>query len=450
MPTSRPTRRRTALALLAALAALGGCGGGGGGEAPAGGDSCSVASQNAWLAAYFDDWYFWYRQAPRPEPAAFASTAAYFEARRYTGTDPVFPADRWSYEQSTADFNRTFGEGQALGYGVAVAGIEVGSDATQPLRVRYVEPASPAATAGVQRGDEVVSLNGRSAASVIAAQDFSALSAAQEGETLVLVLRRDGAQRTLTLRSAVYALTPVPLAAQRTSPGGRRVGVLQVQQMVSQALAGFGSAFAQFQAAGVQDLVLDLRYNGGGLVSTGATLAGHVAGVRGNGLAYAQLRFNDKHSASDSRYAFPLPAQALGLARVYVLAGPRTCSASEQVVAGLRGAGIEVVLVGDATCGKPVGFQPAANCGRTYSVVNFESVNQLGQGRYWDGLAASCAVPEDFSAAQNGPADPLLAAALQLADGGACPRSAPLGGRATARARWLRDGGSGPAEMLAR
>ncbi|MBL8307314.1 MAG: PDZ domain-containing protein [Rubrivivax sp.] len=421
-----PVRSRPSfLALCLLLAACGG-GGDGGGTTPPAPEACSVAAQNAWLATYFDDWYFWYRQAPRPDAAAYGSVQAYFEARRYTGSDAAFPADRWSYEQSTAEFNRTFGDGVTLGYGVAVTGVEADGDATRPLWVRYVDPGSPAEAAGVQRGDRVISLNGRAVEGLIATRDYSLLTAAQAGDTLTLGLRRAGTDRTVVLTAALYSLVPVPRVAVRETPGGRKLGLLQVQQMISQSLAPMDSAFAQFLAAGVNDLVLDLRYNGGGLVSTGGMLASYIAGSRAAGLAYARLVFNDKHAASNATYGFSQPAAALSLPRVYVLAGPRTCSASEQVIAGLRGAGIEVVLVGDTTCGKPVGFQPASNCGRTYSVVNFESVNQRGEGRYFDGLAAHCPVPEDFSVAQGSDADPLLAAAAQLADGGACPRAAPL------------------------
>ena len=101
--------------------------------------------------------------------------------------------------------------------------------------------------------------------------------------------------------------------------------------------------------------------------------------------------------------------------------GRRTCSASEQLINGLRGAGVEVVAVGENTCGKPVGFLPTSACGRTYSVVNFESVNHLDQGRYFDGFAPTCAVAENFSVTQGGNADPLMSAAKQAADTGVCP-----------------------------
>ena len=115
------------------------------------------------------------------------------------------------------------------------------------------------------------------------------------------------------------------------------------------------------------------------------------------------------------------PPAGLGLRRVIVLIGPRTCSASEQLVNGLLGAGIEVLALGDTTSGKPAGFLPTSACGRTYRVVNFESVNALNEGCYFDGLAPTCPVAEDFKAAMGSAADPLWAAATHLADQGACP-----------------------------
>jgi carboxyl-terminal processing protease len=424
--------RQRAFLALAISALMVGCGGGGSGSGSgsdgdgSGGslppDACSVVEQNRWLANTMDDAYLWYALAPRPDPAPYTSVADYFDARLYTGTVPDFPADRWSNFASTESFNRFFGDGQALGYGVSVAGLEIAGRPDLPLQVRYVEANSPAARAGVQRGDQVISLNGRSAAELVSANDFSALSASTAGQTLALTLRRGGADRVTDLIAATFALTPVSAGTVLTSAGGRRLGYVVVKDMISQALAPLETAFARFRAAGVEAVVLDLRYNGGGLVSVGGTVASYVAGPLGQGRVFADLLYNDKLAATNNtRFNFSSLGSALGLARVYVLTGPRTCSASEQVINGLRGVGIDVVAIGDTTCGKPVGFLPASNCGTTYSVVNFESVNQRNEGRYFDGFAPTCAVAEDVSRPLGAADEPLLAAAALFADTGACP-----------------------------
>jgi C-terminal processing protease CtpA/Prc len=420
---ARHTARRAGRWLAAALAAwlLAACGGGGsdGASQPL---SCSAADQKTWLAAYVDDSYFWTAYSPKPAPGPYADALAYLEALRYTGSDSRFPADRWSYTQSSEAFNSFFTDGRNLGFGLSVAGLELAMDSSKPLYVRYVDPGSPAAAAGIQRGDRVTQIAGRSAAELIAANDFAALTATAAGQTLGLVTTRAGnPQFSGGLTAASYALVPVNGAAVLPSPGGRLLGYLAVKDMVSQALSPADAAFAQFKAAGVADVVLDLRYNGGGLVSTGAALAGYIAGSRGAGLDYARLLFNDRHTASNQNFAFAVPAAALSLPRVFVLMGRRTCSASEQVINGLRGAGLNVVTIGEASCGKPVGFQPVANCGTTYSIVNFESVNQQGAGRYFSGFTPTCAVAEDFTAAQASSGDPLMAAAARYADSGSCP-----------------------------
>ncbi|MCW5637135.1 MAG: peptidase S41 [Rubrivivax sp.] len=385
--------------------------------------SCSMADQKSWLGSHMNDWYFWYRLSPRPNPNSFASVLDYYDALLYTGTDPAFPADRWSSSESTESFNRFFGDGATMGFGVAVAGLEASLGA--PLYVRYVEPASDAAVKGVERGDELVSANGRTAAEMISANDFSPLNAANAGDRLTLQLRRAGATRTVVVEAKVFDLTPVQGARVVASPNGRLMGYVMVKDMVSQASAGFDSAFALFRSQGVQELVVDLRYNGGGLVSVGAALASYIAGARGfSGGAprtYAALLYNDKRSSNNQSFRFENRANALGVARVYLLTGPRTASASEQVINGLRGVDVQVVTIGDTTVGKPVGSLPAGYCGTTYTAVNFESTNARNEGRYFDGFDASCPVAEDFTRAAGALDDPLLVSAAHHADNGACP-----------------------------
>ena len=432
--TASRSLRRLALALPVFMAACGG-----GSDGPPGADSCSVPGEQAFLSSYFDDNYFWYRLAPKPSPEGFTTTAAYFDALLYRGGDAIpngagatWPSDRYSGFQSTESFNRFFGDGQSLGYGLAVAGLEVTGQPNAPLYVRYLEPEGPAARAGIRRGEQIVSLNGRTSAELIAADnskgDFSVLTPNAAGDPLEVVVRNGGADRTVRLTASTFNLTPVQNGRVVQSQNGQRLGYVFVKDMISQVSSPLASVMTDFRNQGIQQLVLDLRYNGGGLVSMGATVASYGAGNRGADQVYTTLLYNDKQSNNNQSFTFSNPGAWAGFAKVYVLAGERTCSASEQVVNGLRGVGVDAVLIGDVTCGKPVGFLPRdGGCGTTYSIVTFEGVNARSEGRYFNGLTPTCAVAEDFSqpigdtGAGDGIGDPLLVAAAFHADNNSCP-----------------------------
>jgi carboxyl-terminal processing protease len=420
---------------------LASCGGGGGGDVsacPSAAASGGVADRQDWLRCYFDANYLWYQLSPKPAPGSVATVEAYFDALLYDGGDAIpngggalWPADRYSGFQSTASFNSFFGDGQTLGYGVAVNGLEAVAQGATRLFVRYIEPASPAALSngvagGLTRGDEILAINGRVAVDLIedVRQDrFDILSPATAGETVRLDIRRaTGLTVSVTLSATQYFLTPVQLGDVVQSQGGRRIGYVFVKDMISQVGSPLRSTMTGFKNQGIDELVLDLRYNGGGLVSMGGTVASYASGNPQVGKVYTRLLYNDKQSANNSTFSFSDPGAWSGFSRVYVLTGERTCSASEQVINGLRGIGVNVVAVGDVTCGKPVGFLPDDDgFGTTYSVVNFEGVNAQNQGRYFDGLAPTCPVAEDFSLPIGDVFDPLLVAAAHHVDNGACP-----------------------------
>jgi len=443
------TPRRSTAAAFVLTTLLAACGGGdydGGNPPPL---TCSVADQQSWLSSYFNDNYLWYAISPKPSPSSFSNVDAYFDALLYGGGDLIpggggarWPSDRYSGHQSTASFNQFFGDGQTMGYGLAVAGLEVTGQPTAPLYVRYLEPNGPAALAGIQRGERVISLNGRPASDIIAANDFSALTASSTGDRLTVVVRPPvGADRTVVLTATTYALTPLQNNKVVLSPGGKKMGYLFVKDMISQVDSPLSASMADFKSQGINELVLDLRYNGGGLVSVGAKLASYAAGTRGSSQVYTTLLYNDKQQASNQTTLFSNPNNWTGFSKVYVLMGERTCSASEQVINGLRGVGINAVGIGDTSCGKPVGFLPRDNaCGTTYSVVNFEGVNARNEGRYFDGLAPTCPVAEDFTKPTANPDDPLLVAAAAHADTGSCPilagREQPQARSVTQRARY--------------
>ena len=433
--TTRPaatfSRHAARLALVVSAALLAACGGGGEGSTPAAA-TCDLDAQKSWLRDYMLDAYFWAGAAPNPAPTGYASVDAYLDALRFSG-DGVVPRDRWSNIQDSASYNRFFGDGSTLGYGLQVNGREL----VLPLRARYIEPGSPAAAAGVVRGDIIVSVNGRSAADLISANDFALLSPTQAGDAITVVLDTAAGRRTVTLTASVYALVPVAAPQVITLANGRKAGYLFLKDFITQAEAPLAAAMASFRDAGVTELILDLRYNGGGRVSTSVVLASLIAGSARNGGVFATLDFNARHAGSNTSYALNTAA-ASPFARAIVLTGSRTCSASELVVNGLKPY-MPVVTVGAASCGKPFGFVPVQSCGSTFSSVNFEAFNAAGQGRYYNGIDATCPVAEDFTRPLGDPTETLTAAAASYLGGGTCPPAAVAGqarpAAATARQR---------------
>jgi carboxyl-terminal processing protease len=414
---SSPMKMKWAAALaFAALAA--GCGGGGeGGGAgdPSSPASCSVADQRTWLRAYMEDRYFWSANLRSPDTGA-ATMDAYFRSMLFN------PPDRYSYSQSTASFNQFFNEGERTGFGYSLGW----ADAAQTiLKVLYVEPLSPVAAAGLLRGETIESIDGYTPVQV-AGGSLPSVTTAGVNRTFTV---RDAAnvQRTFSATSANFALSPV-LARNTfdvaTAGGNVKAGYLMFQEFINAGSAPLATAFDEFRAAGVTELVVDMRYNGGGSLTVARNLGSLIGGGTVNGRTFAQLRFNEKHAAENFTYSFNsavAPTTPLsGLTRVFVITSPSTASASEVLINSLKPF-MTVVQIGGTTFGKPYGFQPREACGTTYNAVNFDTVNAAGVGGYSNGLAAACTVADDLTKQFGDATEGRTAAAISYIQTGGCP-----------------------------
>ena len=151
----------------------------------------------------------------------------------------------------------------------------------------------------------------------------------------------------------------------------------------------------------INELILDLRYNGGGYLSISADLGTMIVGNSALGSVFTEIIFNDKLSNEDTTFRFSAISSSnlsvpkgtvlpkLGLSKVYILATENTASASEYLINGLRGIGVEVIQIGTTTTGKPFGWQAKENCGTTYSTIQFKGENAKGYGDFADGFAPS-------------------------------------------------------------
>lgn len=236
---------------------------------------------------------------------------------------------------------------------------------------------------------------------------------------------------TVAVTSAVVTSAPVLLDSVLTD-GNRKIGYLMFLEHTASAEPELVDSFNRFVDAGVQDLVVDLRYNGGGYLGIAAEVSYQIGGSHVAGKVFEKIQFSDKRAAdnADPKWTTPfldttnytppsVPLPTVNLARVYLLTTDSTCSASESIANGLAPF-VQVVRIGSKTCGKPYGFLSRDNCGTTYFPIEFSGVNALGQGDYSDGLAPTCPAIDDLNHALGDPAEALLWTALTHLRTGQC------------------------------
>jgi len=466
---SRLARAGSAIAsTLVGLLALTACGGSGDSGAIADANSCAptnpyaspsqrngtLGTEKAWMRAYMNEAYLWYDQMPSPNPndAAYSdpsnvlgSLGAYFDASLTTAVTPTGAlVDRFSFISPTATTSAHFDSGVEPGTGVGWRMLS--PRAPRNIRVAYVEPNSEAAAKGVQRGDTLVTVDGYSADTNTAAGVNvlnSALFPADVGGTHTYVFSRSGANNyQVTMTTAAIVTQPVLSYGVINATDGQKVGNIVFNSHVAPAEGQLITAVNYLKAQGVSDLVLDLRYNGGGYLYIASELAYMIAGpARTNGKVFEKLNYNAKRVNDNNKPAQPFDSvdgannalPTLNLGRVYVLTTADTCSASESIINSLRGVDVDVRQIGGTSCGKPYGFAAKDNCGISYFPIEFKGTNAKGFGDYADGFVPNgsgaagvpgCVAADDFTQALGDAREGLLKAALDYRISGSCPVAA--------------------------
>lgn len=392
--------------------------------------------QRAWAHHY----YLWYNEIPNTyKMADFTNPIDYFNVLKTTAlTESGQPKDKYHFTYPTAEWEALQNEGIDLGYGLTFARNKA-PNVPRTWLVTAVEPGSPAESAGLRRGDMLLKVDG---VDFVNASDEASVDKINEGlfpssagTAHQFTFQRAGAPFDVSMSGAEVRVAPVKNVKVLDTANGK-VGYLTFDTHNAVSEKQLVQAFTSFQQAGVADLVLDVRYNGGGLLYIASELSYMIAGPQATaGKVFERPQYNDKIATQppimfrSTAYGFasPDPVRAgtalptLNLKRVFVLSTAGTCSASEAVINGLRGVDVEVIQIGGQTCGKPYGFTPVPNCGTTYFSIEFKGVNHKGFGDFSDGFAPTCQVADDLSRPVGDPAEGLLAAALAYRNGNACP-----------------------------
>jgi C-terminal processing protease CtpA/Prc len=421
----------------------------------------SALTENNWLRSWSNDLYLWYNEIVDRNPASF-TTPDYFKLLKTTATTQSGAAkDRFHFTMATSDWEALAQSGVAPGYGATW--VVVAATPPRQVVVAYTDPNTPATDPSVNlsRGAKVLVVDG---VDVVNDDTQNGIATLNEG----LFPTQTGVAHTFTVQDAgsatsrVVTMTPIDVAStpvqhvSTIATVSGTVGYMLFNDHLATAEQELIDAINQLASAGVTDLVLDIRYNGGGFLDIASELAFMIAGpTRTAGKTFELTVFNNKHPTVDPVVGDPIkplgfhsmsvglsaPAgqalPTLNLGRVFVLTGSNTCSASESIINSLQGIDVEVVQIGSTTCGKPFGFYPQDNCGTTYFSIEFQGENAKGFGGYPDGFSPAnavggagatvtgCSVADDFAHELGNPLEARLAAALAYRQTTMCP--APTG-----------------------
>lgn len=292
--------------------------------------------------------------------------------------------------------------------------LSVASKAVDGIQVLLVSPGSAADRAGLRRGHFITQVNGQA---ITASNQASMLNTILKGMSAHVLAQRV----VLDDHFRIEALEPVGelsiTAARYNDPaiykqfvteiGNRKVGYLFYMEFTTAYDQTLLTAFDEFRNEGVTDLVLDLRYNGGGDIRSCAVLGTLIAGSEYQGQVLTKLVYNAQRVANGETSDFRIGnkkvwdgvyslveealSHALALKTVYVLTSVDTASASEMLVNGLRGLGITVNQIGMRTNGKNVGMegfvnQPIDNATYSFYPVTFYAQNAKGECDFSNGL----------------------------------------------------------------
>ena len=374
--------------------------------------TCDLVAQNLHVRDIMTDLYFWYQYVPETDAASFESPEAYLDAVRYRALDSSF-----SYIAPRASTEAFFSNSQFIGFGFSYRFVEPGA-----LQLTDVFAGSPALDATLARGDRIVEINERSIEALAREGELSdAFGPSEEGVDVRILVERGGTRFRATMVKRIVTIPTVSLTRVYTV-GARKVGYIVFRNFVEPSYAALDNAFNELLAQGANELVLDLRYNGGGLVGVARHLASLIGGTRTSGSVFVEYAHNDRYAAFNQTVRFESKPNALTLDRLVVIATHATASASEQIINALSPF-MPVYVIGDRTYGKPVGQYAISFCDKTIAPVSFVLRNANGEGDFYDGIAPTCAAQDDLSRPIGDPQEASLREALTLIETGRCSRS---------------------------
>ncbi|WP_082466313.1 S41 family peptidase [Sphingomonas sp. Leaf38] len=446
--------RKRAGAILAMVAMLSGCGGSDSSKVSTGGSTpsptptastgCSLRERQDWAASQLREWYLFPDTLPATlSPASYTTVDDYIDA--LTATARAQRKDRFfTYLTSIKEEDAYYASGSSAGFGLRFALDQTG----RRLFAAEAFEGAPGLAAGIDRGTEIVAIgttsaNLRTVSAIIAAEGTAGLTTALGPDTVgtarVMQINDAAGTRTVTVTKSDFSLLPISTryGAKIIQDGGQSVGYINLRTFIKTAEPALKTAFADFRAKGVTRVIIDLRYNGGGLIETAEYLGDLLGGARSTSEVFDYVTFRTEKASNNTTRFFAPQAESIAPTRIAFIGTGGTASASELVINAFTpylhtNAG----LIGTNTYGKPVG-QIALDkdaCDDRLRVVALATQNAARNGNYYDGLVstveASCQASDEIAYQLGDPLESSTRQALNFLAGRSCT---PITGDASAR-----------------
>jgi carboxyl-terminal processing protease len=334
------------------------------------------------VVSYTKEIYLWNTQLPATLPGK-TPTEVMTNIRQYS-IEPGFsgPVDRWSFAISKDEWNK-------ISTGVSADfGMRVFFRSANDLRVASADKNGPAGIAGVQRGWKINSINGV-AITDTSQSNFIVTTVYSSPTTRFNFTLPDNSTREVTLNSQVFSSNPFVIDSVYTI-GANKIGYFVLNSFLgdtTQMKNRFDNVFTKFSGAGITDLVIDLRYNGGGYVLLAQYLLNYLVPGSGNNQMMFTEAYNAKYASRFNETVLFQKKGSLNLSRIFFIVSKQSASASELTINSIRPF-MDVKIVGPTNShGKPVGYGGYSAGPWYFFPVSFKTINKNNEANYYNGFA---------------------------------------------------------------
>jgi carboxyl-terminal processing protease len=362
----------------------------------------SLISENQHIYNIFKEWYLWEEHLPELDPDTFATAALLVDALRYK------TYDRWSYTTSNSELQKYLANSSYFGLGAGFA-----TDLQGKLKISRVYAQSPMAQVGVTRGWQIDRVNNVEAVNYQQISQIIATSSTLNFEMTDL----DQKQHQLTVSKANVSINTV-LHSQIIQSSAGKIAYLVFDSFLQKSANELTKVFETFKNEKVKYLIVDLRYNGGGLVNISEYMVGLIGGDKVKGKLITSIVHNNNKRAMNKSTTLKTVGPSANTANVYFITSGQTASASEIVINSLLPY-MPVITVGGATHGKPVGMHIKAVSHYDLAVVPISFLNQnaSGNGNYFGGIPATITATDQLAHNWGSLDEPMLKTAIDHIEG---------------------------------